>query len=152
LAVTGFALGEQALEQLANALSLKWINISVRSWAALDQLSARRPETTVLGTLLDVQPTPGRDLTSGGGHEYGMFTDDGNVAVNRMVTDLASAVDAGEITDRHAFDERLEAAMDDIDESGHHEVTDTDVREQIARALRPVLQRAGIEAEDITAT
>jgi hypothetical protein len=92
-----------------------------------------------------------REIQRGDERYFGMFTDDGNVAVHRMVSELAAAVGSGEIKDRDTFDERLETAMNTIDEVGHSEVFDSDVRDHIAEALTDPLERAGIDAEDITA-
>jgi hypothetical protein len=92
-----------------------------------------------------------REIQRGDERYFGMFTDEGNVAVHRMVSDLAAAIGSGEIQDRDGFDERLETAMYAIDETGHSEVFDSDVRDHIADALTDPLERAAIDADDITA-
>jgi hypothetical protein len=80
---------------------------------------------------------------------YGMFSDEGNVAVHHLVTTLAKQLEQGAFEDEDSCASWFRSEMAQIEAAGHGEICDTDVRESLFEALGPALEEAAFDAEAV---
>ncbi|MFW6061593.1 MAG: hypothetical protein ACOC93_02175 [Planctomycetota bacterium] len=80
------------------------------------------------------------------GADYGCFSDEANTAVSQGVEQIAAQIDGGEITDG---DSVIHAMQDLLTPWRREGATDTVVKENVAQALAPHVESAGIEIDQM---
>lgn len=113
--------------------------------ASVDQRAAAQALIDRVSAVVSAQRrAASRALAEKGGRMMGMFTDEGNVLISRLVDTLKSDAAEFAFTPR-AAQERLDVGLQEIADAGHAECYDTAVREHICSDLRA----AGIDTEGL---
>jgi hypothetical protein len=74
---------------------------------------------------------------------YSMFTQEGNLAVNRMMIELIETLQGKSKVSEDDFKTLLEKGVNSVDASGHGEVYDTAVREVVLGILEKEVEKSG---------